>query len=288
LAGRTGITSVYLGTGAAGELVAAADARCRLARETAARELAAEEAQLREVEASVLELCTAATLLARAALVAQGLHRHGGQWRKRRHAPQPSDHPDAGGDPGAPAPADHRQTLDTVRCLSELAERGDPGALRQLRRVLASRPGVWKSLSELGRQVEEALIQRVSSPNLLLAECLRLHLQAMKGELGGPSPSPAELLVIESLAASWVWLNHLDALTIQVVDSLSPARVRMLLSLGSPAHRRFSRAVRMLMTLRRLQRPPASSFGLARPPDRPPPRPAAAARAVAGTVPVAN
>jgi hypothetical protein len=110
----------------------------------------------------------------------------------------------------------------------------------------------------------------------------------MKDELAGPSPSPAELLVIESLAASWVWLNHLDALTMQVVDSLSPGRVRMLLSLGSPAHRRFSRAVRMLMTLRRLLTPPPPAVGAAGRLDRAPPRPAAAARGVAGTVPVTN
>jgi hypothetical protein len=278
----------YIGTGRAGELAAAGDERRRLEREAAACALAAEEARLREAEAPLLELCAAAHLLARAALVAAGFHQHDrGQWRRRRRRQGPTGQPHAGADPDPQEAADPPQGLGALANLSARAEQGDPLALSELCRALASSSGVWKAPGELAQRVEATLIQRASGTNLLLAECQQRHVRAMKDELGGPSPSPAERLVTESLAASWTWVNYLDCLAAQAED-VSPARVNMLLSLVSAAERRFFGAVRLFTTLRRLLRPPPSSFGLAGRLDRTPPRPVAAARAVAGTIPVTN
>jgi hypothetical protein len=76
----------YVGAaGSPAATLAAADAdQRRLAREAAARERHAERERLREAEAALLELCEASDIVARAALVGAGYHRHGGEWRRGR------------------------------------------------------------------------------------------------------------------------------------------------------------------------------------------------------------
>jgi hypothetical protein len=75
----------YVGTGPVAELAAAADDLRRMERAIAAREREAEQARFREAEAPLLRLCGLTELLARAALVAAGYHRHDrGAWRRCR------------------------------------------------------------------------------------------------------------------------------------------------------------------------------------------------------------
>ena len=76
----------YVGAGdspAAALAATTADLR-RLEREIAARERHAERERLREAEATLLELCEVSDIVARAALVGAGYHRHGGEWRRGR------------------------------------------------------------------------------------------------------------------------------------------------------------------------------------------------------------
>ena len=82
LCGRT--RRVYVGAAGspAAELAAAADGLRRLGREAAARERHAERERLREAEAALLELCEVSDIVARAALVGAGYHRHGSEWRR--------------------------------------------------------------------------------------------------------------------------------------------------------------------------------------------------------------
>src|SRR5262245_43881874 len=73
----------YVGTGPAAELAAAADDLRRLERAIAARERAAEQARVREADRAVRQLFELAGLVADAALLARGYHKHGGEWRGR-------------------------------------------------------------------------------------------------------------------------------------------------------------------------------------------------------------
>ena len=78
---------VYVGpaNSPAAELAAAADHLRRLGREAAARERQAERERLRGAEAPLLDLCELTDVLARAALVLAGYHRHDrGEWRRCR------------------------------------------------------------------------------------------------------------------------------------------------------------------------------------------------------------
>ena len=81
----------YVGAAAsaAAALVAAADDLRRLEREVAARESRAERERLQKAEAALLELCEVSDIVARAALVAAGYHRHDrGPWRRRCREPE--------------------------------------------------------------------------------------------------------------------------------------------------------------------------------------------------------
>jgi hypothetical protein len=78
---------VYVGAAGspAAELAAAADHLRRLGRDAADRERHAEQARQREAEAPLLDLCELTDVLARAALVLAGYHRHDrGEWRRCR------------------------------------------------------------------------------------------------------------------------------------------------------------------------------------------------------------
>ena len=75
----------YVGTGAVAELAAAADALRRADRRAAMEARRAEEAGWRAALGPLLELSRAADLMARAALLAGGYHRHFRTWRKKRY-----------------------------------------------------------------------------------------------------------------------------------------------------------------------------------------------------------
>ena len=93
------VTRQYLGAGGVAELAAAADALRRADRRAAMEGRRAEEASWREALAPLLELSRVADLMARAALLAGGYHRHARTWRKRRNVHDNDNAPEAGRGP---------------------------------------------------------------------------------------------------------------------------------------------------------------------------------------------
>ena len=76
----------YLGSGPQAQAASAADALRRAERQAQAAARRRERDRLAEVDGLVLKLFEAASLVASAALVASGHHRHGGEWRRdKRH-----------------------------------------------------------------------------------------------------------------------------------------------------------------------------------------------------------
>jgi hypothetical protein len=75
----------YVGGGVLGELAARMDAEGRRLREEEKASRREERERLDALAAPVEELCEAAEVIARAALIASGYRRHNrGEWRKRR------------------------------------------------------------------------------------------------------------------------------------------------------------------------------------------------------------
>ena len=75
----------YVGTGPLAQLAALTDEEYRLRRQEEASAWREERERMEVLEAPVQELCEAAEVLARAALLAAGYHQHNrGEWRRRR------------------------------------------------------------------------------------------------------------------------------------------------------------------------------------------------------------
>ena len=75
----------YVGTGPLAQLAAEMDALDRQRRQEEAEAWRTERECMEALETPIEELCQAAEVLAQAALLAAGYHRHNrGQWRKRR------------------------------------------------------------------------------------------------------------------------------------------------------------------------------------------------------------
>ena len=79
------VTREYVGAGAVAELAAAADALRRADRRGALEARRAEQDRWREALTPLLALSRVADLMARAALLAGGYHRHARTWRKKRY-----------------------------------------------------------------------------------------------------------------------------------------------------------------------------------------------------------
>jgi hypothetical protein len=93
VAGR--VTRQYVGTGAVAELAFAADALRRADRRAVMEARRAEEANWQAALAPLLELSRVADLMARAALLAGGYHRHARTWRKKRYVHDSDRGPEA-------------------------------------------------------------------------------------------------------------------------------------------------------------------------------------------------
>ena len=93
VAGR--VVREYVGTGAVAELAAAADALRRADRRAAMEARRAEEDRWRAALGPLLALSRVADLMARAALLAGGYHRHARTWRKKRNVNSDDNAPEA-------------------------------------------------------------------------------------------------------------------------------------------------------------------------------------------------
>ena len=74
----------YIGGGEVGALVAQMDAIDRECRESERECWRLEKEEMEAFDASVAKVCQMADLIAKAAMVAAGFHRHRGEWRRRR------------------------------------------------------------------------------------------------------------------------------------------------------------------------------------------------------------
>ena len=74
----------YIGSGRIAEAFAHADEAIRHCREEEAARWREERERVEDLVAPFLALCEAANVLTRAHLIAEGCHKHKGQWRRAR------------------------------------------------------------------------------------------------------------------------------------------------------------------------------------------------------------
>src|SRR5262249_18212335 len=94
--------------------------------------------------------------------------------------------------------------------LLQRARNGDEQALPAVREMLKSPGAVDRLGGNLAWQAEHALLRTATGDNLSLREALTRKLELLRAELGGPSPTPLERLLIERVAACWLQLHLAD------------------------------------------------------------------------------
>jgi hypothetical protein len=150
-----------------------------------------------------------------------------------------------------------------LEILFERAKKGDRSVLPRLWAVLDADPRLWQHYGDVALQAEAALVLLVGGENLLLAESLHRKLQAMKLELGGPSPSPVERLLVERVTATWLQVNFYESQMAQTKKA-TDRRWKFLERLQDAANRRHQAAIKELVTVRKLLIPARSPLDIAR------------------------
>ena len=141
--------------------------------------------------------------------------------------------------------------LDEIRALLTRAAQGDREALPELRAVLDRRPELWRTLGDLAAHVELAWVAEIAGANPALAEVLARKVAALKRELGGPSPSPLERLLVDRVAACWLQVHHADLAAARMHDETTEGQERMR-KRQAAAERRHAGAIEALARVRRL------------------------------------
>ena len=143
---------------------------------------------------------------------------------------------------------------ERMRLLLERAERGDRSVLPALEMLLDAKPEIWRTYGDLARVAEDAWVELVSGPNLLLKESLRRKLAELKSELlSGPSASPLEQLLVERVGAGWLQTAYADAAAAQAREkALDLAQLEQQRRRQERAQKGYLAAIRTLATVRKL------------------------------------
>jgi hypothetical protein len=177
--------------------------------------------------------------------------------------PPPPGHGAAGTNAGPESDAHDPDGQGELALLLKRAEQGDRSVLPELRKALDATPEIWKKYGDLALQAEGSFIELIAGNNVLMAESLLHKLAEMKGELGGPKPSPLERLLVERVTATWLQVNYADALFAQVGgQQTSPALLRERSQFQQAAERRHLTAIKTLAVVRKLLKPTPSPLDL--------------------------
>jgi hypothetical protein len=144
-----------------------------------------------------------------------------------------------------------RAAEDEVRELLDRARGGDPAALPALRAALDGRPELWRAYGDLAAHARGAWVELIGGADLALKESLARTASAMLAELAGPAAPALERLLAERVVATWLQVNHADALAAQAAG-LSIRQASFAQGRQESAQRRHIAAAAALATLRRL------------------------------------
>jgi hypothetical protein len=155
---------------------------------------------------------------------------------------------------------DAKERLAELKELSAQAEGGEKAARAKLRKaVRESSPEIIREASDIARRGQWGLIKTAAAGDPLMEEALVARLDWMRLEIGGPNPTPLEVLLIERVVSCWILLELLELLTsaqLTRVDNskkLPHSFLKFYLGWQEQAHRRFLSAIRELVKVRRLQ-----------------------------------
>jgi hypothetical protein len=105
------------------------------------------------------------------------------------------------------------RTVEKLRGLLGKAEKGDKGAVPEIRQILDERPHLAWQFVDVAQVAEEALIEKMTGEeDLAVKEIMRCQLKAMREEIAGENPSPLERLLAERVVATWLQIQLFETL----------------------------------------------------------------------------
>ncbi len=155
---------------------------------------------------------------------------------------------------------DAKERLAELEELSARAEGGDKAARAELRKaVRQSSPEIVREASDIARRGQWGLIKTAAAGDPLVEEALAARLDLMRREIGGPDPTPLEVLLVERVVSCWILLELLELLNSAYLShgaksqQLPHSFLKFYLGWQEQVNRRFLSTIKELAKLRRLQ-----------------------------------
>ena len=260
------VVSEYVGTGPSAELAEYIDADKRHMRLLEAAERADERQAIdvmRAEDQAFSRQCDVLRDAAAALLRRKGLHRHRGQWRRRRAktraTPVDTDKSPA---PSGHDPESERRRWDELVAVWDAATAPDatPDAIERFQEALRDKDGTMMRATDLGRYAIRFLtynpiISHDRNPDSL-HDCLTtcgIGVERLKQSLGYEESPPAERLLIDLVAFCHVQ-THIVELTYAAVTagSATPKTLEHYERRLTAAQDRYRRAIESLQRVRKL------------------------------------
>lgn len=147
-------------------------------------------------------------------------------------------------------PASHDEFVALIERTN--LERPDPKDVETLELLLEERPGLWRLVGDLARNVSEVLIQNMK-PSEALAAGVRRGLKELKKDLEYPEAPMLEKLLIEQVLVCWVEFHHTQWRHSQIAQSQSATPIAAYWEKRlSASQRRYLRAIETLARVRKL------------------------------------
>jgi len=148
---------------------------------------------------------------------------------------------------------EHRKIVGRLRELARKAEKGDEGALPEIRGILEGDPDLPGRLMDIGKAAERLLINRMTRDGDLVGrEIMERQLEFMREEIAGDVASPLERLLAGRVVATWLLVQHLEALCAASFDDQALSQGDHYHKRLDRAHRRHLSAIRVLAQIRKL------------------------------------
>jgi hypothetical protein len=108
--------------------------------------------------------------------------------------------------------------------------------------------------------IEECLVAMVSRPDSTDTQNhLTRDLRTLIDEIAGPAPTPLETMLATNAGYCWMWMRILECRFLNYADNPNATEAWTASMMGriDSAHKRFTSAVRLLATVRRLAAAPS-------------------------------
>jgi hypothetical protein len=147
-----------------------------------------------------------------------------------------------------------KRTVEKLRDLLRLAEKGDKDAVPEIRQILSEHPDLAWRFVHVAHIVEDALIEKMTKEgDLATREIMRCQLEAMREEIAGENPSPLERLLAERVVATWLQIQLFEGLYVRgMFKSTTIAQGSFHQKRLDQTYRRHLSAIRALAQMRKL------------------------------------